>query len=231
MLRQALWTGLLAVACIPHAAAPAPRALAPVQPSTPERAANEPWVTETLRDGSIAEIRAEHPRAKLDQLGLVTFTISGKSGHFVATGLDDICGDPRALASRAPNHDFTDVTITEVARRGSVLVLAVALEAHSGEDVQEGFFQTSLWLFDPARAGAAPRRIWIGEGGEYHQYFEVCSFVAHVTYELDDSGTLTRRCRRDAERDPGSRDYPDCATGPNMTCVDETIGIVSALER
>ncbi len=196
-----------------------------------ERAADEPWVTEKLRDGSIAEVRAEHPRAKLDQIGSMTFTITGKAGHFVVSGVSAIWGDLRALASRAPNHDFTDVTITEVARRGSVLVLAVALEAHSGEDVQEGFFQTSLWLFDSGRAGAAPRRIWVGDGGEYHQYFEVCSFVAQVTYELDDSGTLTRRCRRDVERDPGSREYPDCATGPEMTCVDQTIGVVGAAYR
>lgn len=242
--------GLIGVACSPHperqpafVSAPVPRPAlvsAPTiarsdapQPVVAKTAleADEIWATLALSDGSTVEVRAQHPRAKLDQLGVVSFAISGKGKAFVVTGLKNICGDVSALVSRAGQYDDTEVTLEQVASRGSLLLFSVTIETHSGEDVQEGYLQTALWLVDSARVESTPRRVWSGSGGEYHRYFEACAFVSEVSYELDAFLNLTRRCRRVAERDPEARNYPDCADGPTMECENEALGALNAIRQ
>lgn len=228
MSKWLLCAGFVVGACAPHAHGRALVAQAHAAPQ-PELAASQSWEMLAFTDGSTAEVRAEHPRAKLGQLGAMTLSISSSSSHFLATGLKDIAGDTSALASRAGEYDDTELTLDPVATRGSLVLFAITIEAHSGEDVQEGYLHTALWLFDSARVATTARRIWSGSGGEYHRYFEACAFVSQMRYELDASGTLRRRCKRVEERQANAGDYPDCKRGPAMTCANETLGDVNAM--
>jgi len=242
-MRRLLCAGVVCVACVSPADRPATFGSGPEQRSTPkyrpsvapaeaiaktEVLADESWETLPLADGLSAEVRAEHPRAKLDQLGAMTFAILGKSKRVLATGLTDICGDTSPLASRAGSYDDTDLTLGQVPVRGPSLLLSVTIETHSGEDIQEWYFQTALWLVDPA-GDAAPRRICVGSGGEYHRYFEACAFVTEMSYAFDASGKLKRLCKRVTERYPDAPNYPDCAHGPSMECADQIVGALDGL--